>query len=132
MNPPFILPALAPAVGALLLVAALSQAHAADVAPAATAAAALSPAGEGRRLYLKLNCYGCHGMTAGGGMGPLIAHAERGDLREAVLQGEDEGMPSFSAYLNDTDIANLGAYLRSIGTPSEPTFRDWWKKVPPK
>jgi mono/diheme cytochrome c family protein len=102
-------------------------------APAAAAATApLSPAGEGRRAYLKYNCYGCHGPRAAGGMGPNIQHAESGDLSEAVLEGEDGGMPSYSRIVTATDIANLGAYLRSIGTTSEPRFNDWWLPVPPK
>lgn len=90
---------------------------------------ALSPEGEGRRDWLKYNCYGCHGMRAGGGMGPNVAH-ETEDLREVVMRGAGEGMPSYSLLVNDTDIVNLGAYLRSIGTPSEPLFLHWWEAVP--
>ena len=95
-------------------------------------AATLPPAGEGRRLFLALNCYGCHGMFAAGGMGPNIVHAESGDLSEAVLEGGDAGMPSFRAYLTSADIANLAAYLQSIGGPNEPRFMDWWVAVPTK
>jgi len=105
--------------------------HALLRAPTAVAAT-LPPAGEGRRLYLALNCYGCHGMFATGAMGPNIVHAETGDLTEAVLEGEDAGMPSFRAYLTATDISNLAAYLQSIGGPNEPTFMDWWVAVPKK
>lgn len=90
----------------------------------------LSPAGEGRRMFLKLNCYGCHGMAGGGGMGPNIVGAESGDVNEAVTQGEDTGMPSFSAYFTSTDTANIAAYLRSIGTKTEPTFTHWWEAIP--
>ena len=92
----------------------------------------LDAAGEGRRLFLKLNCYGCHGMFATGGMGPNIVHAERGDVREVLLHGEDKGMRSYKDYVSDTDITNIAAYLQSIGSPNEPTFKDWWKKNPPK
>ena len=108
-----------------------------SLVPAATAAgtapsAALPPAGEGRRLFLALNCFSCHGMYAGGAMAPNIVGAERGDVSEAVLQGEDGGMPSFRAYVDGTDIDNLTAYLQSIGGPNEPVFMDWWKRIPPK
>jgi len=98
----------------------------------APAAQKLDAAGEGRRLFLKLNCYGCHGMYATGGMGPNIVHAERSDVHEVLLHGEDKGMRSYRDYVNDTDITNIAAYLQSIGSPNEPTFKDWWKKVPPK
>lgn len=92
----------------------------------------LTAAGEGRRVFLHYNCYGCHGMYGGGGMGPSLRGGEADDLREAVLHGEDEGMRSYSAYLTSTDITNLIAYVKSMGTPSEPTFKDWWVDNPPK
>lgn len=100
--------------------------------PPPAGAQTLGPAGEGRRLYLKLNCYSCHGMTPTGGMGPNIVHAEQGDVTEAVTRGEDGGMRSYKAYVTATDLANLTAYLRSIGTAAEPKFRDWWVPVPTK
>lgn len=103
-----------------------------DVALPVPSPQVLSPAGEGRRAFLRFNCYGCHGMFAAGAMGPGIVGAERHDVSEAVLRGEEGGMPSFRAYVTDTDITNLTAYLNSIGKPSEPVFMDWWKKVPPK
>jgi mono/diheme cytochrome c family protein len=123
--------------GSLLgLLAAHGTVFAADAAlPSTTplpAAQTLTAAGEGRRLYLKLNCYSCHGMAAGGGMGPAIAHAEIGDVSEAVKQGEDTGMRSYRGYVTNKDVNNLAAYLSSIGTPNEPTFKDWWVAVPPK
>ena len=99
---------------------------------AVSAQTALNAAGEGRRAFLQYNCYSCHGMYAAGGMGPNIVHAERGDIMEAVMKGESGGMPSFRRQLTSADVANLAAYLRSIGTPSEPTFMDWWVPVPPK
>ena len=102
----------------------------AGVAASAAGAATLNATGEGRRAFLKLNCYGCHGMNASGGMGPNIQHAESGDLNEAVLQGEDAGMPSFSKYVTATDITNLKAYLASIGSAAEPKWVDWWNAYP--
>jgi len=92
----------------------------------------LTPAGEGRRLFLEYNCYSCHGMRAQGGMGPNIVHAEAGDLREVVAEGGDGGMPAYGRMVSATDLNNLVAYLASIGTPNEPTFNDWWVAVPPK
>lgn len=106
----------------------------ATIPPAATPAAVtrLSAEGEGRRAYLKFNCYGCHGMGATGGMGPNIVGAESGDVSEAVLQGKDEGMPSYRRIATSADVNNLAAYLRSIGTAREPKFNDWWVTIPRK
>lgn len=98
---------------------------------APSAALALDKAGEGRRLYLKYNCYGCHGMRGAGAMGPrLIGEAEFSDVREKVLFGSDEGMPSYGRFMTATDIANLAAYLGTLGRKNEPVFTHWWEKVP--
>lgn len=98
----------------------------------AQSAPKLTPAGEGRRAYLRYNCYGCHGMRGGGGMGPNIARGEAEDLGEAVMEGKGGGMPSYRGIVSSTDISNLSAYLSSIGTPNEPTFNDWWVLAPTK
>jgi cytochrome c551 len=96
-----------------------------------TAASALGPAEEGRRVYLRENCYGCHGGRGGGGMGPAFRSdkPDQGDVSEAVRQGEDEGMPAYPN-LTTLDIQNLTAYLRSLRTSAEPTFTHWWEAVP--
>jgi mono/diheme cytochrome c family protein len=92
----------------------------------------LDSAGEGRRAYLEFNCSGCHGNSAGGGMGPNIAGAESGDIQEAVLQGDakEGGMPSFKGCVTSADVKNIGAYLRTIGSGNEPTWLDWWNLNP--
>lgn len=101
------------------------------LATTTTSAQTLSPAGEGRRAWLKYNCYGCHGMRAQGGMGPNVQH-EGGEVGEAVREGEDGGMPSFRRILTPADISNLRAYLQSIGKADEPTFTHWWEPIPTK
>lgn len=92
----------------------------------------LSATGEGRRVFLELNCSGCHGDKAGGAWGPNIKGAEQGDIQEAVLQGDakEGGMPSFAGCATATDVKNLAAYLSSIGTKNEPTWLDWWNPIP--
>jgi mono/diheme cytochrome c family protein len=92
----------------------------------------LNHVGEGRRTFLALNCYGCHGMYAGGAIAPNIVGAEQHDVNEAVMQGREGGMPSFRNYVKTRDIKNLTAYLQSIGGKKEPMFKDWWVDVPPK
>ena len=97
----------------------------------ATAATALSPAEEGRRIYLRENCYGCHGGRAGGGMGPNFRRErpDADDVSEAVREGEEEGMPAYPN-LTRQDIQNLAAYFRTLRTNAEPTFTHWWEEVP--
>ena len=94
----------------------------------ATTASALTAAGEGRRVFLRENCYGCHGGHAGGGMGPNL-RGGADDVAEAVREGREGGMPAFPT-LTSTDIRNLEAYFDSLRTPAEPTFTHWWEAVP--
>jgi mono/diheme cytochrome c family protein len=101
-------------------------------APILTTPLPLNAAGEGRRAYLKFNCYSCHGMAAAGAMGPKIIGKERGDVAEAMAKGLGGGMPSYRLIATELDATNLGAYLLSIGTRDEPVFNDWWVPVPPK
>lgn len=120
---------------AALLSLAAGPCGAQAAAPGALASperAALGRIGEGRRLFLKLNCYACHGMYATGGMGPNIVGRDIATVRAAVLFGREGGMPSFAAYVDDRDIRRLAAYLQSIGSTVEPKFKDWWEKFPPK
>ena len=92
----------------------------------------LGPVGEGRRNFLKWNCYGCHGMNAAGGIGPNIQTKGSPEVREAMRNGRPGGMPSFVQIAGVADMDNVAAYLASIGTPGEPKWVDWWIDVPPK
>lgn len=97
----------------------------------ATAAQALNSAGEGRRVFLKNNCYGCHGGHGGGGMGPNFRddRPTKDDIKDAVEDGLPGGMPRFPR-LTSHDIDNLNAYIQSLRTAAEPTFTHWWEDVP--
>jgi cytochrome c551 len=88
----------------------------------------LNHAGEGRRVFLKNNCYGCHGGRGGGGMGPNLRGGQDISVEEAV-QGLPGGMPRFRN-LTDNDISNLQAYFRTFRTAAEPTFTHWWEPIP--
>jgi mono/diheme cytochrome c family protein len=97
----------------------------------AASAMALDSTGEGRRLFLQFNCYGCHGGRAGGGMGPNFRddRPTADDVKNAVEEGLPGGMPRFEN-LEDRDIKNLVSYIKSLRTPAEPTFTHWWEAVP--
>ncbi len=110
----------------------------AAVGPGGGPAVELGPttgaAAEGRKLWLRLNCAGCHGAHDEGGMAPSIRH-EADEVGEAILEGEGEGMPSYSGRVTSADISNLKAYLRSLCNPDplctgEPRFTHWWESPP--
>ena len=88
----------------------------------------LPPEGEGRRVFLRENCYGCHGGRAGGGMGPNLRDGRREPVEEYIHEGFEYGMPGFD--LPEIDVRNLEAYFRSLRTPREPVFTHWWEPVP--
>lgn len=86
---------------------------------------------EGRRLYMRENCYVCHGGFAGGGMCPSLrkSRPEVDKVREVVRNGTPTGMPPFPE-LTEVDVQNLCAYFQSLRTLDEPTFTHWWEPVP--
>jgi mono/diheme cytochrome c family protein len=86
---------------------------------------------EGRRIYMRENCYICHGGFAGGGMCPSLRDPRPGvdKVREVIQNGTENGMPPFPE-LTEQDIRNLCAYMQSLRTPCEPTFTHWWEPIP--
>lgn len=97
----------------------------------------LGAIGNGRRLFLELNCSGCHGNNAqGGGMGADISQGESIDgVYNAVMRGMPYGgMPPFANYVNMKDIRDIWAYLNNFpqagGTQPQPTFVAWWQPIP--
>jgi cytochrome c(L) len=81
---------------------------------------------EGQALYRKLNCYGCHGMRGGGGMGPNLTDEtwQTGDGSDANLltqirDGRGQ-MPAYKNTLNDDQVWKIIAFVRSLykGAPS--------------
>jgi len=116
------------ALGLTLLAGITGTAQAAAANPPNCISPTLDPAGEGRRAYLRLNCYGCHGMHGTGGMGPNIVGED--GVGEVVVNGSDSGMPSFRDYLCPNDTTYLSVYLKTLGTRKEPTFTRWWEPVP--
>jgi mono/diheme cytochrome c family protein len=82
---------------------------------------------EGQELFKKFNCYACHGMAGGGGMGPNLTDEtwQTGDGSDANLQvqiKEGKGnMPPFKSLLTDDQVWKLIAFVRSLykGSPEK-------------
>lgn len=75
--------------------------------------------GEGRRLFVQMNCSGCH-ANGGGGMGPaLMDHrwiygSDPDQIHATILQGRPNGMPSFRQRLTEQQAWQLTAFVRSL------------------
>jgi cytochrome c oxidase cbb3-type subunit 3 len=81
---------------------------------------------EGRKLFVRFNCSGCHGGRAGGGMGPSLRDSDwlygstPDRIFNSIAQGRGHGMPSWGTRLPDKQVWELTAYISSLRTPDEP------------
>jgi mono/diheme cytochrome c family protein len=87
----------------------------------------------GRKVYLRENCYICHGGRVGGGMCPSFRDDPRdeGDVEDAVLGGTSSGMPSYRGRITQREIADIAAYFATLRSVREPTFTHWWEPGTP-
>jgi cytochrome c oxidase cbb3-type subunit 3 len=73
----------------------------------------------GKQLYSQMNCVGCH-AHGGGGIGPPLMDAkwiygsEPDQVFSTIVEGRPNGMPSFRNKLNDQQVWQLAAYVRSM------------------
>ena len=78
--------------------------------------------GEGRQLFVRFNCSGCHGGRAGGGMGPSLRDVDwiygNDDARiySSIAQGRAHGMPAWESRMTADQIWKLVTYIKSLRT----------------
>ncbi len=81
---------------------------------------------QGRQIFVAMNCYGCHGGRAGGGMGPSLRDPSwiygnsPIEIFSSIAQGRSQGMPAWGLRLPSDQIWKIVAYIQSLGTPNEP------------
>ena len=81
--------------------------------------------GEGRQLFNRMNCAGCHGDHAGGGMGPSLRDvvwmygATDAQIFDSIARGRAHGMPAWGVKLNDDQIWKIVAYIKTLRTRNE-------------
>jgi cytochrome c oxidase cbb3-type subunit 3 len=74
---------------------------------------------EGKRLFQWFNCTGCHAQ-GGGSIGPALMDdkwiygSEPANIRESIIEGRPNGMPSFRNKIPDAQVWQLVAYVRSM------------------
>jgi cytochrome c oxidase cbb3-type subunit 3 len=75
----------------------------------------------GQRLYISMNCAGCHGYDAKGAMGPDLTdnYWRYGGtpvaIYNSISEGRPQGMPAWGQALPPIEIWRLTAYLESLG-----------------
>src|SRR5207237_3058079 len=106
-----------------------------------------SPATAGRQMFESLGCVSCHGANAEGGRGPALLGvfgskvvlnnsqsvvADEGYVRESIMNpqakivsGFGPIMPSFQGQVNEEQLLQLVAYVKSLSTtkPKTPTAK---------
>lgn len=76
---------------------------------------------DGKRLYVQMNCAGCHGYGLGGSMGPNLKDSywryggTPGAVYRSIAQGHPQGMPAWSNTMPPDEIWRLVAYIQSQG-----------------
>ncbi len=81
---------------------------------------------EGRQLFVRFNCSGCHGGRAGGGMGPSLRDVDwlygnsDAQIFASIAEGRAHGMPSWQPRLTPDQIWKLVAYIKALRTRNEP------------
>ena len=74
---------------------------------------------QGQRLYVWMNCVGCH-FHGGGGMGPPLMdkgwrYGGRIDqIAATIYEGRPRGMPSWKGKLTEQQIWQLAAYVETL------------------
>jgi len=76
---------------------------------------------QGKQLYIKMNCAGCHDYNGQGNMGPDLTDTYwrygglPAEIYQSIEQGRPQGMPSWGRALPPEDIWKLVAYIQSFG-----------------
>ena len=86
-------------------------------------AALAASADNGKRLFMKVGCWQCHGTVGqGGAAGPRIApDLLPYETLAAFVRSTNRAMPPYrEAVLSNNDLADIYAYLESIPKPPRP------------
>ena len=82
---------------------------------------------QGATFYVQYNCAGCHAPGGGGGMGPplnddeWIYGSDPENVFQTVVQGRPNGMPSYRGKIDNAQLWQLVAYVRTMSglTPKD-------------
>jgi len=83
-------------------------------------------AANGRRIYLAVGCFTCHGRSGQGGAytgpAPILARtALPFEGFKALIRDPSNNMPAYSdVVLSDQDVADIYAFLESLPGPRSP------------
>ena len=76
---------------------------------------------QGKKLFIGMNCAGCHGYGGGGGMGPSLTDSywryggAPVQIYKSLYEGRPQGMPAWGVALPPDQLWKLTAYVSSLG-----------------
>lgn len=76
---------------------------------------------DGKRLFVQMNCAGCHGYDLSGSMGPNLKDrywrygGSPAAVYRSIASGHPQGMPAWSQALPPEQIWKLVSYIQSYG-----------------
>ncbi len=86
---------------------------------------------EGGKLFVSMNCDGCHGGGATGFVGPSLSDGRwryggnDGEIFQSINDGRPKGMPAFGGLLSPEIIWKLVTYLQSLPVPKSVPTQSW-------
>jgi mono/diheme cytochrome c family protein len=91
----------------------------ADTTAAPPPSVALSERGTAGQVLFEDNCTVCHGEDLGGGAGPALGFGSQAadkpvEVLETQIRTGGNGMPSWGGLLEDSEIADLIAFLSEM------------------
>jgi mono/diheme cytochrome c family protein len=87
-----------------------------------TGAALAASAENGKKVYMQVGCWGCHGMVGQGGVtGPKLAPDPMPyDTFVSFVRTTNRTMPPYrESVLSDSDLADIYAYIQSLPKPAD-------------
>jgi cytochrome c oxidase cbb3-type subunit III len=84
---------------------------------------------EGQTYYEQFNCAGCHSPGGGGAIGPPLNDGEwiygsdPENIYRTIVEGRPNGMPTFRGKINNLQLWQIVAYVRSLSGLTPP---DTW------
>jgi cytochrome c oxidase cbb3-type subunit 3 len=86
----------------------------------------------GHDLFVQMNCAGCHGYDAKGGMGPNLTDTYwryggvPASIFKSIYEGRPQGMPAWNPALPPSEIWKLVAYIETLGGTLEANQYQAW------
>jgi cytochrome c oxidase cbb3-type subunit 3 len=87
---------------------------------------------QGKSLFISMNCAGCHGYGAKGGMGPNLTDAYwryggvPAMIFNSIYEGRPQGMPAWNPALPTQEIWKIVAYIETLGGTYPPGQYQAW------